>query len=289
MAGEETSEPVLGSQCHQCEWFGKCKRWVDDTRDPTGLFFVGTQKFGLKSAGLQTIDDIARMEVADYLEPPRKIPRMGEKSLVRMKRRAQVVQAGQPEIRPGYTFPDVPTEIYFDIEDDPTQDVTYLFGMWIRQAGGEGRFEYILAERPEDEEAACRRFWDFVAAQGECVFYVYSAKERSSLRRLMTKYGLSEEVFERYVAREYDLYQDLIVKYSDWPTYSYGIKQIAKLTGFSWRDTDPGGANSIAWYNEYLEAAAAVRSKLLQRILEHNEDDCKAMEHIVGWFRAKVG
>ena len=31
---------------------------------------------------------------------------------------------------------------------------------------------------------------------------------------------------------EYDLYQDLIVKYSDWPTYSYGIKQIAKLTGF---------------------------------------------------------
>ena len=34
----------------------------------------------------------------------------------------------------------------------------------------------------------------------------------------------------------------------------YGIKQIAKLTGFSWRDTDPGGANSIAWYNDYLGA-----------------------------------
>ena len=50
------------------------------------------------------------MEVADYLKPPRKIPRMGEKSLVRMKRRARVVQAGQPEIRPGYAFPDVPTE-----------------------------------------------------------------------------------------------------------------------------------------------------------------------------------
>ena len=52
VAGEETSEPVLGSHCHQCEWFGKCKRWVDETRDPTGLFFVGSQKFGLKAAGL---------------------------------------------------------------------------------------------------------------------------------------------------------------------------------------------------------------------------------------------
>ncbi len=80
--------------------------------------------------------------------------------------------AGQPDIRPGYSFPDVPTEIYFDIEDDPTQDVTYLFGMWIRRAGGEGAIEYILAERPADEKAACQRFWDFVAAlgpRGACV------------------------------------------------------------------------------------------------------------------------
>jgi len=46
--------------------------------------------------------------------------------------------------------------IYFDIEDDPTQHVAYLFGMWIRRAGGEGAFEYILAERPADEKAACQ-------------------------------------------------------------------------------------------------------------------------------------
>ncbi len=38
------------------------------------------------------------------------------------------------------------------------------------------------------------------------------------LRRLMEKHGLAEELFERYVAREFDLYQDLVVKYSDWPT-----------------------------------------------------------------------
>ena len=132
----------------------------------------GTQKFALKQVGLRTVDDIAVMNVPDYLAPPLKIPRMGEKSLDRMKRRARVALAGQPEIRPGYSFPDVPTEIYFDIEDDPTQDTTYLFGLWIRRAGGEGAFEYILAQRPEDEKAACQRFWDFVAAlgpRGACV------------------------------------------------------------------------------------------------------------------------
>lgn len=286
VAGEETSEPVLGSQCHQCEWLGRCRPWVERTRDPSGLFFVGNQKFGLKAVGLRTFDDIARMNVGDYLKPPLKIKGLGEKSLVRMKHRARVRLSGQPEIRPGFSFPEVRTEIYFDIEDDPTRDVTYLFGMWIRESGGKGRFEYILAERPEDEGEACRRFWEFVDAQSDCAFYVYSPKERSSLRRLGRKYGLAQGIFEKYLSLEFDLYQDLVVEYSDWPTYSYGIKQIARLTGFSWRDVDPSGANSIAWYNDYLALTGKEQAQVRKRILEYNEDDCMAMAHIKDWFVA---
>ena len=96
-------------------------------------------------------------------------------------------------------------------------------------------------------------------------------------------------MFERSVAREFNLYQDLIVKYSDWPTYSYGVQQIATLTGFSWRDVDPSGANSIAWYFEYPRAVGEERASWLQRILDYNKDDCKAMEHIVGWYEARAG
>lgn len=288
VAGVERSEPVLGSHCHQCEWLGRCRPWVEKTRDPSGLFFVGSQKFGLKAVGLRTIDDIARMEVGDYLKPPLKVKGLGEKSLSRMKHRARVKLSGQPEIRPGFSFPEVSTEIFFDIEDDPTRDVTYLFGMWIRETGGKGRFEYILAERPEDEADACWRFWDFMAAQSDCAFYVYSPKERSSLNRLRRKHGLREDVFENYKALEYDLYQDLVVKFSDWPTYTYGIKQIAKFTGFAWRDVDPSGANSIAWYNDYLNLAGQEQAAVMRRILNYNEDDCIAMAHIKDWFVAQA-
>ena len=63
-------------------------------------------------------------------------------------------------------------------------------------------------------------------------------------------------------------------------------QEIAKLNGFSWRDVDPGGANSIAWHNDYLKSGdATVRARVLRRILEYNEDDCRAMEHIEGGFR----
>ena len=45
----------------------------------------------------------------------------------------------------------------------------------------------------------------------------------------------------KYINAEFDLYQKLVIEYSDWPTFSYGIKFIAKQIGFSWRDADPSG------------------------------------------------
>jgi uncharacterized protein len=282
VTGQETSEPVLGSHCQLCPWFKHCERWVTRTSDPTGLFFIGKQKFALKAAGLCTIEDIAVMDVGAYMKPPKKIPRMGVATLQRMKVRAQVRLSGLPLIRPGYTFPQRRREVYFDIEDDPTQGLTYLFGLLIKEGTGRPRFQYFVARKPEEEEATVRAFWNFLAAAEDDVYYVYSPKERTTLKHLMEKYLLDPGPFAAYEAREFDLYHDLIVEYSDWPTYSYGIKQIAKLIGFKWRDPDPSGANSIAWYNEYLGNSS--NEAALTRILQYNEDDCWAMVAVKDYF-----
>lgn len=282
IAGEIMSEPVLGSHCQLCPWHRRCENWVKDQSDPTGLFFVGKQKFQLKEVGLNTISDIAAMDVKAYMKPPKKIPRMGEPSLLRMKERARVMLAGQPTIRPGYAFPNRAREVYFDIEDDPTQGLTYLFGLFMKEGKTKPRFEYFVARHPDEEEQTVRAFWDFLRSAGDDVYYVYSHKERTTLKHLMKRYDLDPAVFEKYVEMEFDLYSDLVVQYSDWPTHSYGIKQIAKIIGFRWRDPDPSGANSIAWYNEYL--ADPSNEAALTRILRYNEDDCRAMLAIKEYF-----
>jgi len=282
VAGQETSEPVLGSHCQLCQWHRRCERWVTEHADPTGLFFVGKVKFRLKEVGLKTIQDIAAMDVNQYLKPPKKIPRTGKDSLLRMKERARVRLSGKPEIRPGFVFPARAREVYFDIEDDPTRGVTYLFGLLIKQGEQPPVFQYFLAKKPDDEETTVRAFWEFLKAAGDDVYYVYSHKERSTLKHLLERYSLDQAVLDTYKAKEFDLYSDLIVEYSDWPTYSYGIKQIAKQIGFTWRDPDPSGANSIAWYNEYL--ADPAKESVLQRILDYNEDDCRAMVAIKEYF-----
>jgi predicted RecB family nuclease len=286
VSGDEQSEPVLGSHCAQCEWFRRCHDWVDATDDPTKVFFIGKTKFGLKQVGVKTVRDLARIDVEKHLKPPFKVARMGKATLERAKRRAQVVLNGAPEIRPGYAFPDVATEVYFDIEDDPTRGVTYLYGLLEVAHDRPPHFHYFLAERPQDEERAVREFWDYLARTEGAAYYVYSHKERTTLKHLMEKYHLDPAVFDRYKAAEYDLYQKLVVDYSDWPVYSYGIKHIAKQVGFAWRDVDPSGVNSIVWYNDFLSDPS--RRQTLNRILEYNEDDCRAMVAVKRYFEEKA-
>src|SRR3989339_1630964 len=225
------------------------------------------------------------MDVAGYLDGKNKIPRTGVKTLERMKERARVILSGQPNIRPGYTFPAVAREIYFDIEDDPTRGITYLFGMLIRQSGKETH-KYFVADRPEDEEQTARKFWDFISKTDDAVYYVYSHKERPTLKQLMARYRLDSAVFDKYVESEFDLYKGLVEAYSDWPIHSYGLKHIAAQIGFKWRDSDPSGANSIAWYNEYLKGKDDV---VMQRILDYNEDDCKATFEVKKYFQQVAG
>ena len=70
-----------------------------------------------------------------------------------------------------------------------------------------------------------------------------------------------------------DLYSDIVFKKTDWPLPSYSIKDIAMYLGFKWRDESPSGALSIQWFNEYIQTK---NPALMKRILEYNEDDCKA-------------
>lgn len=51
------------------------------------------------------------------------------------------------------------------------------------------------------------------------------------------------------------------------------IKALTNYCGFQWRAKTPSGALSIQWYNEYGKTGDET---ILNRILEYNEDDCKA-------------
>ncbi|MCX6262823.1 MAG: TM0106 family RecB-like putative nuclease, partial [Bacteroidia bacterium] len=121
-------------------------------------------------------------------------------------------------------------------------------------------------------------FWEFIKdlPQDDYSVYYFSPHEKSTYRRLQKKYPeiIGENELNTFFdnPKVIDLYQ-LVLKNTDWPLNSYSIKSLATYSGFKWRDETPSGALSIQWFNEYLKNSD---EQILNRILEYNEDDCKA-------------
>jgi predicted RecB family nuclease len=62
-----------------------------------------------------------------------------------------------------------------------------------------------------------------------------------------------------------------------------GLKALARTAGFTWRDENPSGEASMAWYEE---ASTPGGDGARRRILEYNEDDCRATRALREWINA---
>lgn len=286
-ANEAKNEPALSGICKLCPWYLSCKKWVEKNEDPTGLFYVGRSKRDLLSQelGIEHIGDILLLDSKELMTRKKKdktfIKGLGEKTLNKIIQRAQVLKVGQaPVVYEKIDFPKVSYELFFDIEDDPTQEFVYLHGVYERSKNGERFLDFTAKEISAQAEAkAWSDFWQYIRSlpQNDFAVYYYSAHEKNTYRRMQKSYPeiISETELENFFANPnvIDLYTNVVLTKTDWPLGSYSIKAIALYLGFKWRDESPSGALSIQWFNDYLQKNDP---KILERILLYNEDDCKA-------------
>ncbi len=280
--GKELYQPIIGGKCENCEWKNYCKKWAKNKNDLSLIFYVGEIKYRLQEYGIKTIDDLLKLPLNKWLADLPEIRGKGyfkgiaEKSFSSLYKRVVVYKKGKEEISPAIELLNGKKEIYFDIEDDPTQNISYLFGFWIvDRSKGQGNYKYILAQNIDDEERAVNEVWDFLKSLDGIPIYHYASHEISILKRLQEKYKLSEEPFEILKRNAIDLYK-IITEYTDWPLTSYGLKSICKFIGFKWSSEDAGGVNSIEWFSKFLQGD----KKMLEKILEYNEEDCRATNYL---------
>jgi len=298
MSGEAQNDPAMCSSCGNCGWGKSCRKWAEESDDLTQLFFVGRSvRDAIKrDLGSASVADLLRQDPAGLAERKKAdklfLKGVGAPAIEKMALRARLLKdGGEPLVHSRFDFPETTAELFFDIESDPTQDFVYLHGFWIRDGAGE-RFENRTARAvtPDDEERAWQEALDLINgydADTSAIYY-YSSYEKTSYRRLRKKYpdviGEAEldELFSR--ATCIDLY-DIVYKNTDWPLGSYGIKAIAKYLGFEWRDKTPSGALSIQWFNDFISTGDEA---ILQRVLEYNEDDCKATMVVKDYLKRRM-
>jgi predicted RecB family nuclease len=186
--------------------------------------------------------------------------------------------------------PKADKELFFDIEVDPMRDLCHLHG-FIERCDNDNsteRFVPFIAESPtsQEEERAFAEAWKYVRSCQPCAVYFYSKYERTWWRKLQQRYPsvATQEDIEAMFASDMtvDLYFDMVKKSTEWPTHDQSIKALASYLGFKWRDASPSGADSIEWYHRWVESGDR---EIRQRILDYNEDDCRATRVLLDGIR----
>ena len=286
LENKKENKPALCGVCKLCPWYESCLKWCRDNQDLTNIFYLGRSKRDtlVQDLKIQSIPQFLQIDMEKTIVRKKKnksfLTGVGEITLKKLYDRARVFEViKKPVLLKPVHFPKVSTELFFDIEDDPTQDFVYLHGVWERKGKAE-RFVYFLAKEntAEEEKIAWKAFWDYIRSlrKNDYAVYYYSHHEKMVYRHLQKRYPdvVSEEELRCFFEnpKVIDLYQ-IIFNNTDWPLSSYSLKEIASYLGFQWRDETPSGALSIQWFNEFLKTRD---SNILNRILEYNEDDCRA-------------
>ncbi|MDX9913732.1 MAG: TM0106 family RecB-like putative nuclease [Candidatus Moranbacteria bacterium] len=281
------NKPAMAGSCKLCPWYKSCKNWCKENKDLTNIFYLGRAKRDMLNEDLyiSKVGEVRQLDMREILERKKKdknfLKGVAEKTLSKIITRAEILENGSGAVLyRKLDLPKVSYELFFDIEDDPTQEFVYLHGVYERNGETERFLDFTARDNTlEAEKDAWQRFWDYIRSlpRDDFAVYYYSHHEKTTYFKMQKKYPdvISPEELTGFFSNPnvIDLYTDIVSRHTDWPLGSYSIKEIAQYLGFSWRDKSPSGALSIQWFNQYLETQ---EPKDLQRILDYNEDDCKA-------------
>jgi len=272
--------PTLGMDY---PWTDYSEKKAFETRDVSlisGISNITKQK--MNSIGIHTIDDMNKVEISKITD----MKGFGENKALQYKRSAEALVKGKPIIYGKHNLPTKKTEIFFDLEatmpDEELNNITtinYLFGMIVRE-NGKDEFMPIVAENLDEEEKIFKEFVDIVSKKDDFVIYYFSHFEKTHLNRMFDKYGADKELKTRIMENCIDL-QRVVKSTVTFPTTKNGLKEIAKYLGFKWRHKDVTAQESMAWFLEFMDNGDKEK---MQKIIDYNEDDCKATMIIKDWL-----
>lgn len=303
-----TGRPALAgpsrvAECLRCPWWQVCGPQLRARQD-ISLVLSGPDVVAAHKAGLRTVPELAALPAAvaatvPFVTMPAETARirarawLSDAPLARLSRDSSVPRA-DVEL-------DVDTESFFE-------DGAYLWGTFLSGADiglAQGYLPFVtwrpLPSAAEGEVFAA--FWAYLeavraaAAARSLTFaaYCYSrtAEERwmrgLPVRRPATPGMPTLDVVERFCASPewVDLLEEL--RRSFLLPGPMGLKAVAQIAGFAWRDAEPGGANSMAWYRTAIGPAGngdgrPADAALAERVLRYNEDDVRATLAVRRWL-----
>ncbi len=302
---EPVVRPVVQRECQTCGWWAHCRSVLaeDDVslRIDKGALDV-REVLALRHRGIHTVSQLATADLEALLPGylPEVSHRSGTEARLRVAfRRARMLTAGvsfDRETSGPIPVPAADLEVDLDIESAADGRI-YLWGFLVCDTASDEPPRYVafarFAELDDAAEAALAEeamSWlrGLVEGPRSVRVYHYSSYEPTALRTLAAREperpGLAWAA--EHTGKFVDLYD--LVKAHFFGAGGLGLKVIAQHAGFCWRDEDPGGLNSQAWFADAVGGSDEVaRSGARTRVLEYNEDDVRATAALRAWLRSR--
>lgn len=293
-AGDLNPKAAMASSCKLCHWYSACSQQLREADDLTLIPVLGRAIRDTLEPTIPTVADLAQIDPDAFITKGNKtvFPRLGAERLRTFHARAKLLTDpnAKPYLKAPVTLPRSSVELFFDIEVDPLRDLTYLHGIVERRDGDNDSEKFVVffadEETEEAERDAFAQAMAYLTAEPAATIWYYSKYERTIYRKLQARYPDVctvediEALFDPALA--VDLYFDVVFKATEWPTNDQSLKTLAKYLGFAWRDTDPSGAASIEWFDQWVRTRdPAIKA----RILDYNEDDCRATRVLLDGIR----
>jgi len=191
-------------------------------------------------------------------------------------------------------------DVEVDIDMESTEDGVYLWGVLVTSrsswSAGSAGYQAFCTWQPmtaEAEAAVFTEFWAWLSdlraatAAAGVAFRAYcynAAAETTQLRRISAAAGLADEV-AAFVGG--DDWVDLLRVFDSQliTGSSAGLKSVAPLCGFSWEVDDPGGAESMIYYDQAVSAGDPAAAEAARDwLLAYNRGDVAAAAALRNWL-----
>ncbi|WP_019813940.1 TM0106 family RecB-like putative nuclease [Saccharomonospora saliphila] len=299
---EPLAEPSRILECKRCQWWPVCEADLTRSRD-VSLVVRGEDAAELRRAGVATVDALAA------LDPRGRSPIQWTGSafadavvLARAWRSDLTVVRRVERV-------DVPrADVEVDIDMESFGDSgAYLWGCLLTVAEGAGLdlapgYRAFATWEPlptPDEGNSFARFWAWLSdvrartAAAGLTFraYCYNAlAENRWLYASVERFGGTDGVPDREEVRAFvesdewvDLFRSVTEQFLC--ARGKGLKVVAPVAGFAWRDPEAGGEASMRWYRAAvgLDGGSGDATQR-ERLLRYNEDDVRATRALREWM-----
>lgn len=295
--GERETVPSLIGECRSCPWWPRCRAQLTESRD-VSLVAPGSRADILRGCGVRTIDELA----AWTGDPPEEWSQGSFEDTVII---AKAWLTGAPLVRRHAKVHVTRADVEVDVDMESYQEHgAYLWGTLLNTAGVSVYRPFVSWDPvPTDDEArSFAEFWtwlmaerDAAAASGKTfAAYCYSraAEDKwllDSARRFAGMPNVPTEAQVRAFIdgpQWVDIYQAISDQFVC--PNGKGLKKIAPVAGFEWRDEDAGGEASMGWYREAVGYDGEPDPAQRRRLLEYNEDDVIATRVLREWMTERA-